>query len=225
MVARRPAALVAVLVGCVSACGSGDEPASAIVGDWFTCLDLQCSQVGGVGNRFTPAGGFIALYPRGQVVGPQDRYCVTSNPGLIYSYTWDGQELRIVDGGTLLKRYTFSIDGEQAQVINRDSGNMLSMQRLASPRESGPCSDRAPWICPKFDKQDTAAGSCSMTWVCDGGTYEVTCDASSCACKTGGAAGKSFPQAGVCALGVAQLGQLYGAVNSGCGWQLSLLPF
>lgn len=230
MVASRRAAstLVAVCLSVgLSACGPGDEPASAIVGDWFTCLDLQCSQLGGVGNRFTASGDFIALYPKGQLLGPQDRYCATSNAELIYRYTWDEQALRIEDNdGALLTRYTFVVEGEQARVINQDSGNMLDMRRLASPRESGPCSQRVPWICPKFDKREPAAGSCSLTWVCDRGTYEVSCEASgSCACAAGGAAGKSFPQAGTCAMGVAQLGQLYTAVNSGCGWQLSLLPF
>jgi len=220
----RRLALLTSLV-CLTACADADQPLAAVVGDWFTCLDPQCSQIGGVGNRFTPAGEFVGLYPEGQVLGAQARYCVTSNPGLIYGYTWDEHELRVMDGETLLKRYSFIVEDGRAEVVNLDSGNAISMLRVTPTRTNGPCRLREPWICPKFDKRDPKPGACVMTWVCDGGTKEVSCDASGCSCEADGVAGKSFSQAGACALGLPQLAQLYAAVNAGCGWKLSLLPF
>jgi hypothetical protein len=205
----------------------GEEAASpAIVGDWFRCLEPDCSEVGEIGNRFGADGSFVSLYPVKLVLGPDDGYCRTSNPELIYRYAWDGQRLEIKDGQTILNSYSFTVEGDRdrdrdrADVDKAEWKEPRTMLRVSPPRERGPCSARTPWICPKFDQQATSAGSCKMRWVCDGGAHEVSCTASACTC--GPTSGKSFKAAGACAMA---LGALYTAVNAGCGWSLALMPY
>lgn len=219
---RGRAACLCLLVW-LAACGEPAQP--AIVGDWFGCLDPQCAQIGGVGRRFAADGAFIALYPTAQVLTPGGRYCAISNPGLIYRYTWDGRQLEIREDESVRKRYDFDVAGARASVIDRDSGATSSMKRLQAPRQSGPCRERTPWVCPVFAMRDEGS-ECRVSWTCDGGAHEIRCAAGgSCTCRAGGATGRSFSEAGLCALGAAGLSELYARVNAGCGWQLSLLPF
>lgn len=220
----RNALIPAVLL--LVACGETGVP--AIVGDWFRCLDPDpgdgggvCSEIGLKGSRFTAEGGFIGLFPEKSPMVSGDGYCHTSNPDLIYSYSWDGAQLVIKDGESLLNRYDeYTIDGDLTTAVTL-LGEKITLKRVDTGRDRGPCSSWSPWVCPKYESQLPSDG-CSIDWVCDNGTFRVECDKKSsytCRCLEEGIAKGTFTSADLCqVLPPSQIEP----INTACGWKLSI---
>lgn len=116
-----------------------DEP-MGIVGDWFGCNNLDCSDLTNDGLRFTKDGELIELSAPGSALEPGERYC-EGNQGGQYEIHDNVVTLTLGNAQAVLA-LEFSIDGDKMTL--RAPGNdqeTAVAKRIRPPRSDGPCPD------------------------------------------------------------------------------------
>jgi hypothetical protein len=152
------------------------EPPEPPVGDWFLCLDHQCSVISYNGWRFESDNTVKWLYGVPPSLEAEENYCYTKTEQLNLTYTYSGNTLQLTHNWNAQQlTYLADFKGDIGSWTEMGTTKKVQLRRVWPPRTSGPCANRSPWICPKKKLTDFPGTSCSWTWHCDNGSYTLDC--------------------------------------------------
>jgi hypothetical protein len=164
----------AIVDGPVSDTSKPPEPP---IGDWFLCLNSQCSIISYNGWRFETDGTTRWTYGEPPTLEGGETYCYTERQELNLTYTYSKDTLQMTHNwNSYQSTYTIEFKGDLASVTEKGDTKTIHWRRVWPARASSPCASRSPWICPRQRFETGFRGTgCRWSWECDNGSFALEC--------------------------------------------------